>query len=81
MQLDEFKFMMDKLSVSLASTLQIKKTLFLEIVKSSESQVAFTCDKLNRDEFVSFMLVAFSELVKTLSDVVDHVQTLSLAVN
>lgn len=37
MQIDEFKFMIDKMSVSLCSTLGIKKVLLLEIVKSSES--------------------------------------------
>ena len=32
MQVDEFQFMMDKFSTSIGSTLQLKKTLLLEIV-------------------------------------------------
>jgi len=32
MQVDEFQFMIDKFSVSLGSTLQLKKTLLSEIV-------------------------------------------------
>ena len=33
MQTDELKFMIDKFGTSIGSTLQIKKTLLLEIVK------------------------------------------------
>jgi hypothetical protein len=40
MQLDEFKFMIEKLSTSLAGTLCIKKTVLLEIAKLSEQRTS-----------------------------------------
>ena len=49
MQLDEFKFLLDKLSVSLASTLSIKKSLLLEVVNSAESEVQFSNDRLTAE--------------------------------
>jgi hypothetical protein len=41
MQFDEFKFMIDKFGTSIGSTLQIKKTLLLEIVKQAEGRIVF----------------------------------------
>jgi hypothetical protein len=38
MQMDELKFMIDKFGTSICSTLQIKKTLLLEIVKQTEGR-------------------------------------------
>ena len=39
MQLDEFKFMMEKLSISFGSTLSIKKAVLLEMVKIAETRI------------------------------------------
>jgi hypothetical protein len=38
MQIDELKFMIDKFGTSIGSTLQIKKTLLLEIVKQADAK-------------------------------------------
>ena len=55
MQMDELKFMIDKFGTSICSTLQIKKTLLLEIVKQTEGRFQFNIDRISRDEFVNFM--------------------------
>ena len=39
MQLDEFKFMMEKLSISFGSTLSRKKAVLLEMVKIAETRI------------------------------------------
>lgn len=39
MQQDEFKFMLEKMGTSFGSTLSIKKTILLELVKASETKV------------------------------------------
>jgi hypothetical protein len=39
MQLDEFKFMMEQLSISFGSTLSIKKAVLLEMVKIAETRI------------------------------------------
>jgi hypothetical protein len=39
MQQDEFKFMIEKLSISFGSTLSIKKAILLEMVKIAESRI------------------------------------------
>lgn len=41
MQFDELKFLIDKFGTSIGSTLQIKKTLLLEIVKQAEGRIEF----------------------------------------
>ena len=83
MQIDEFKFMIDKMSVSLCSTLGIKKVLLLEVVKSSESQMQNRISertKLTCDEFLSSMKVALETLSSILSDLNGHFTTLGSAV-
>jgi len=52
MQADEFKFMLDKLSTSIGSTLSIKKTLLLEIVKSAEAKLTPQHDKITQSDFI-----------------------------
>ena len=82
MQIDEFKFMIDKMSVSLCSTLGIKKVLLLEVVKSSESQMQnrISDTKLTCDEFLSSMKVALETLSSILSDLNGHFTILGSAV-
>lgn len=44
--------MIDKFGTSIGSTLQIKKTLLLEIVKQAEGRIVFSSDKISKEEFV-----------------------------
>ena len=74
MQMDEFRFMMDKLSVSISSTLSVKKAMFLEIVRSAESNFRLNNEKLTRDEFATYMQTAFNELGLKLSQVTSHIK-------
>jgi hypothetical protein len=69
--------MIDKFGTSIGSTLQIKKTLLLEIVKQAEGRIVFQSDKISKEEFVQFMHLVFVELAKTLSDVTDRINILS----
>jgi hypothetical protein len=78
MQMDEFRFMMDKLSVSISSTLSVKKTMFLEIVRSAQSNFRFNNEKLTRDEFAAYMLTAFNELGLKLGQVMGHLKIMGL---
>ena len=77
MQIDELKFMVDKFGTSIGSTLQIKKTLLLEIVKQADAKFQFQTDRISKDEFVQFMQPVFLELSRTLQDVTDRVNILS----
>lgn len=77
MSFDEFKFMIDKFGTSIGNTLQIKKTLLLEIVKQAESRISFQTDRIEESEFVSFMHSVFVELSKTLGDVTDRISILA----
>ena len=77
MQMDELKFMIDKFGTSICSTLQIKKTLLLEIVKQTEGRFQFNIDRISRDEFVNFMQLVFVELSRTLQDVTEKINILS----
>ena len=60
MQMDEFRFMMDKLSVSISSTLSVKKAMLLDIVRSAETNFRFNNEKLTRDEFTTYMQTVFN---------------------
>lgn len=77
MQIDELKFMIDKFSTSIGSTLQIKKTLLLEIVKQSECKFQFKSEKISMADFVQFMQLVSIELSRTLSDVTERINILS----
>lgn len=77
MQIDELKFMIEKFSTSIGSTLQIKKTLLLEIVKQSEGKFQFKSEKISQAEFVQFMQHVSLELSRTLSDVTERINILS----
>lgn len=57
--LDEFRFMMDKLSVSISSTLSVKKSMFFEIVRNAERNSHFN-EKLTVDEFTVHMRTIFN---------------------
>lgn len=76
MQFDEFKFMIDKFGTSIGNTLQIKKTLLLEIVRQAESRISFQSEKISEEEFCNFMNSVFLELSKILSDVTDRINVL-----
>ena len=69
--------MIEKFSTSIGSTLQIKKTLLLEIVKQSEGKFQFKSEKISQAEFVQFMQHVSLELSRTLSDVTERINILS----
>ena len=77
-QIDEFRFMMDKLSVSISSTLSIKKCMLFEIIRSAEVNFNFSNERLNREEFVLYMQSAFNELGWKLGEVTEHIKILGM---
>lgn len=80
MQNDEFQFMLDKFSTSIAATLQLKKTLLFEIVKQAEGKISFGNDKISAEDFVNFMKIAFNELARVLNDLNERISFLSIGV-
>ncbi len=80
MQNDEFQFMLDKFSTSIAATLQLKKTLLFEIVKQAEGKISFGNDKISAEDFVTFMKIAFNELARVLNDINERISFLSIGV-
>ena len=61
MQQDEFKFMLEKMGTSFGSTLSIKKTILLELVKASETKVVPDKEQILEKDFIAAMLFAIRE--------------------
>ena len=61
MQQDEFKFMFEKMGTSFGSTLSIKKTILLELVKASESKVVPDKEQIVEKDFITAMIFAIRE--------------------
>ena len=72
MQQDEFKFMMEKLSISFGSTLSIKKAILLEMVKSAENRILPEKEQILERDFVQTMVVVIKEFLQRLQDISDR---------
>lgn len=73
MQQDEFKFMLEKMGTSFGSTLSIKKTILLELVKASESKVVPEKEQILEKDFIAAMIFAIREFTIRLKDITERI--------
>ena len=65
--------MLEKMSTSFGSTLSIKKTILLELVKASESRVVPDREQICEHTFINVMTFTIREFAVRLSDISDRV--------
>ena len=78
MQKGEFKYMINKLTVYIAATIQIKQAFMQELMRSIDQKLLAYCrDFVYEADFVNCMNLAFMELTDRLEDVTSYCDTFS----
>ena len=69
--------MLEKISTSFGSTLSIKKTILLEMVKAAESRIVPENEQISEKDFISTMVSTMREFTIRMSDITERVSTLN----
>ena len=81
MQIDEFKFLIGKLSTSIGSTLTINKTIMHEAIKNIEPRIVPDSPTISEEEFLPIMLKLFNDFSSRVSDFTDRLEIFTAAIS
>ena len=81
MQIDEFKFLIGKLSTSIGSTLALNKTILHEAVKNIEARIVPDQKSLTEEEFLPILLNLFKDFSNKVTDFNDRLSIFNAAIS